>query len=100
MSKFYIAGVSTHPCVVQIFKTDDHNYLGQAVISGTVDFDGHFDYEVVFELPTIENVDVWAKKSDGTSESYIDVTPLDGPAKVVNVDYEFTEVYGGVASTY
>ena len=100
MSKFYVSGVTTHTCLVQIFTTNDHNYLGQVTVSGVADFDGHFPYEAVFELDSVENVDVWAKKSDGTSTSYINVAPLDGSAKIVNVEYEFTEVYGGNAVTY
>lgn len=93
MAKFYISGVSSHDCIVQIFTTTDHNYIGQlAVVEGS--------HEVVFELDSIENIDVWAKKSDGTSTSYIDVTPLDGSAKSVNISYEYTEVHGGNAATY
>ena len=100
MSKFYVSGISTDICTVQLFTTDTNNYLGQVTVSGINGPGGYFDYEVIFELDSIENVDVWAKKSNGTSESYIDVTPLDGSAKTVNVSYEYTEVYGGGASTY
>ena len=100
MSKFYVSGVSTHTCTVQLFTTDTNNYLGQVTVSGAVGSGGYFDYEVIFELPTIENVDIWTKRLDGTSTSYINVIPLDGSAKTVNVSYEYTEVYGGEASTY
>jgi hypothetical protein len=93
MSKFYISGESSHPCTVQVFTTTNHNYIGQLIVEEGA-------HEVVFELDVIENVDVWAKKSDGNSTSYIDVVPLDGSAKAVNITYEYTEVHGGDASTY
>lgn len=100
MAKFYVSGVSTHICTVQLFTTEDNNYLGQVTLSGAVGPEGTFPYEAIFELSTVKNVDVWSKRSDGTSSSYINITPLDGSAKIVNVDYEYTEVYGGNASTY
>lgn len=93
MAKFYVSGDTTHACTVQIFTTTDQNYIGQLAVDAGA-------YEVVFELDSVENVDIWAKKSDGFSKAYGDVTPLDGSAKSVNITYEYTEVYGGNAATY
>ena len=94
MAKFYISGDTTASCIVRVYTTTDHNYIGSLNVgsAGT--------YEVVFELDSIENVDIWSIKSDGYSKAYGNVTPLDGSAKSVNVTYEYTEVYGGNAASY
>lgn len=93
MAKFYISGTTTDDCKVELFTTTDGNYLGYLNVSAGA-------YELVFELDSIENIDVWSKRSDGYSLAYGNVIPLDGSAKDVNITYEFTFIYGGNASTY
>jgi hypothetical protein len=93
MAKFYISGDITHDCRIEIFTTADENYLGYLDVNAGA-------YEVVFELDSLENVNVWCKRSDGYSLAYGNVTPLDGSAKEVNITYEFTFIYGGNAATY
>jgi hypothetical protein len=94
MAKFYVSGTTTAACTVHLYTTNDNNYIGYLNVGSAG------AYEVVFELDSIENVDIWSKRADGYSKSYGNITPLDGSAKAVNITYEYTEVYGGNAASY
>jgi hypothetical protein len=94
MAKFYVSGDTTDACTVHLYTTNHNNYIGY------LDVPSVGAYELVFELDSIENVDIWSRRSDGYYKAYGNITPIDGTGKTVNITYEFTEVYGGNASTY